>query len=110
MREESSVGLDCVILSAILYITQFLNKTRWTYFFEVFGRNPLSIYLLSELVVILLYVFRVDAKTSVFHWIWINIFSHLGDYPGSLLFAIAFMLFCWSVGYVLDKRKIYIRV
>ena len=105
-----TVGLDCVILSAILYITQFLNKTRWTYFFEVFGRNPLSIYLLSELVVILLYFFRVDQRTSVFHWIWINIFSHVGDYPGSLLFAVVFMLFCWSVGYVLDKRKIYIRV
>ncbi|MEP7142634.1 MAG: heparan-alpha-glucosaminide N-acetyltransferase domain-containing protein, partial [Ferruginibacter sp.] len=28
-----TIGLDCIILSAILYITQFLNKTRWTYFF-----------------------------------------------------------------------------
>ena len=29
---------------------------------------------------------------------------------GSLLFAISFMLVCWLVGYVLDKKKIYIRV
>ncbi|WP_228462506.1 hypothetical protein [Mucilaginibacter ginsenosidivorans] len=29
---------------------------------------------------------------------------------GSLLFAITVMLTCWLVGYILDKRKIYIRV
>ncbi|MEO6550293.1 MAG: heparan-alpha-glucosaminide N-acetyltransferase domain-containing protein [Ferruginibacter sp.] len=105
-----TVGLDCVILSVIIYITQFLNKTRWTYFFEVFGRNPLPIYLLSELVVILLFVLKVDSKTTVFHWLWQSIFSHLGGYAGSLLFALCFMLFCWLVGYVLDKKRIYIRV
>jgi predicted acyltransferase len=105
-----TVGLDCVILSAILFITQFLNKTRWTYFFEVFGRNPLPIYLLSELVATLLFFFKVDPKTSVFRWLWLNIFSHAGDYTGSFLFAVLFMLSCWLVGYILDKRKIYIRV
>jgi predicted acyltransferase len=105
-----TVGLDCIILSVIIYITQFKNKTRWTYFFEVFGRNPLFIYLLSELAAILLFFFRTDPKTSVFKWIYTNIFSHAGAYMGSLLFAISFMLLCWLVGYILDKKKIYIRV
>ncbi len=105
-----TVGLDCLILAAIMYITHFLNKTRWTYFFEVFGRNPLFIYLLSELAAILLFFFKVDSKTSVFRWIYVNIFSHVGAYFGSLIFAVAFMLFCWLVGYFLDKRKIYVRV
>ena len=105
-----TVGLDCVILAVIIYVTQFLNKTRWTYFFEVFGRNPLFIYLLSELAVILLFFFKVDAKTTVFRWIYLNIFSHAGAYLGSLLFAICYMLLCWLVGYFLDKRKIYVRV
>ena len=105
-----TVGLDCIILAAIIYITQFKNKTSWTYFFEVFGRNPLFIYLLSELVAILLYFFKVGPGISLFKWIYINIFSHLGAYTGSLVFAICFMLFCWLVGYVLDKRKIYVRV
>ena len=105
-----AVGLDCVILSVIIYITQFVNKTRWTYFFVVFGRNPLFIYLLSELVAILLFFFKADANTSVFRWIYLKIFSHAGEYAGSLLFAICFMLFCWLAGYILDKRKIYVRV
>ncbi|MEO6722033.1 MAG: heparan-alpha-glucosaminide N-acetyltransferase domain-containing protein [Ferruginibacter sp.] len=105
-----TVGLDCIILAAIIYITQFLKKVRWTYFFEVFGRNPLFIYLLSEILAILLFFIKVDPKTSLFKWIYLNIFSHAGPYLGSLLFAVSFMLLCWLAGYFLDKRKIYVRV
>jgi predicted acyltransferase len=31
-------------------------------------------------------------------------------YFGSLLGAVTFMLFCWLIGYILDKKKIYVRV
>jgi predicted acyltransferase len=105
-----TVGLDCIILSAIIYIIHFKQKTNWTYFFEVFGRNPLFIYLLSELGATLLYFFRADSKTTLYQWIYQNIYSHAGAYVGSLLFAISVMLLCWLAGYFLDKRKIYIRV
>jgi predicted acyltransferase len=105
-----TIGLDCIILAVIIYITQFLNKTTWTYFFEVFGRNPLFIYLLSEIAAILMYFIRVDENKSLFRWIYQNTFQYAGDYLGSLLFAITFMLFCWLIGYILDKRKIYVRV
>jgi predicted acyltransferase len=106
----TTVGLDCIIIAAIIYIIQFKHKTKWTYFFEVFGRNPLFIYLLSELGVTLLYFFRTNPKTSVYQWVYKNIFQYAGDYFGSLLFAVTVMLFCWLAGYFLDKRKIYVRV
>ena len=106
----TTVGLDCIIIAAIIYIIQFKHKTKWTYFFEVFGRNPLFIYLLSELGVTLLYFFRTNPKTSVYQWVYKNIFQYAGDYFGSLLCAVTVMLFCWLVGYFLDKRKIYVRV
>jgi len=105
-----TVGLDCIILSAIIYVIDFLGKKRWTYFFEVFGKNPLFIYLLSELLVVGLYMIAVGNKVSLFSWIYKNIFSKAGAYFGSLLFAISYMLICWLVGYWLDKRKIYVRV
>jgi len=105
-----TVGLDCILLSALIYIISFKQKTGWTYFFEVFGRNPLFIYLLSEVGAILLYFFRVDEKTSVYQWVYQHVFIHAGPYTGSLLFALAVMLICWLVGYFLDKKKIYIRV
>jgi len=105
-----TVGLDCVILSAIIFIVDFLNKRNWTYFFEVFGRNPLFIYLLSEILVTILYLVLVSPKVNLHGWIYTNIFSHAGAYLGSLLFAISYMLICWLVGLWLDKRKIYVRV
>jgi len=103
------VGLDCAILAAVIYLIEFLHKTRWTYFFEVFGKNTLFIYLLSELLVIILVMIPVGPD-NLFHWIYEHIFRWTGDYLGSSLFSVAYVLVCWSVGYVLDKRKIYIRV
>ncbi len=105
-----NIGLDCIIIAAIIYIINFKGKTGWTYFFEVFGRNPLFIYLLSELAVILLFFFTTDGKTTFYQWIYNNIFLFTGEYLGSFLFAVIFMLLCWLVGLLLDKRKIYIRV
>jgi len=105
-----TIGLDCIIISAIIYIISFLQKTKWTYFFEVFGKNPLSIYLLSELLVTVLFMIPAANNQSLFKWIYNNIFSYAGGYFGSFLFAVSYMLLCWSVGFWLDKRKIYIRV
>jgi predicted acyltransferase len=109
-----TVGIDCIILALLIYIIDFLKRTRWTYFFEVFGKNPLFIYLFSEIGAILLFFFTVHispAETiSVFNWLYIKIFQPTGNYLGSFLFAISFMLLCWLVGYILDKRKIYLRV
>jgi predicted acyltransferase len=95
----------------LIYITDFLQLKRWGYFFEVFGKNPLFIYLLSEVIAILLWFFRVgDNYQPVYSWIFENVFSHAGMYFGSFLFAISVMLFCWLVGYIMDKRKMYVRV
>ncbi len=105
-----TVGLDCVIISAVVYLIDFKNKTSWNYFFQVFGRNPLFIYLLSELGVTILYMTKVSPNESLFQWLFNSIFKHAGMYVGSLLFAICFMLVCWLVGYWLDKKKIYVRV
>jgi len=105
-----TVGLDCILIAALIYAINFKKQTRFNYFFEVMGRNPLFIYLLSELGATLLYFFRADSRTSLYQWLYNNIFSYAGAYWGSLLFAVSFMLLCWLVGYVLDKRKIYIRV
>ena len=104
-----TIGLDCIIISALTYITQFEHKVKWTKFFQVFGKNPLFIYLLSELLVTVLFMIPIG-DTNLFRWFYQNIFSYAGGYFGSLLFAICYMLLCWSVGYWLDKRKIYVRV
>jgi predicted acyltransferase len=104
-----TIGIDMGVLACVIYIIDFLHKTRWTYFFEVFGRNPLFIYLLSEVGVILLFLIPVGG-ISLYKWLYQNVFAFTGPYMGSLLFAITWMLICWLVGYWMDKRRVYVKV
>ena len=104
-----TVGIDCVLLAALIYVIDFLKVKRFNYFFEVPGKNPLFVYLVSELAAILLGFFMIG-NISVHKWLFENIFSNAGMYFGSFLYAVLFMLCCWLLGYVLDKKKIYIRV
>lgn len=106
-----TIGIDMILLSFLLYILEFRQKTGWTPFFAVFGKNPLFIYILSELLVVVLFTIRVSGEETLFGWINGHIFQPAAPGPvGSLLFAITYMLLCWCVGKGLDKKKIYIRV
>jgi predicted acyltransferase len=105
-----TVGLDLFVLAIIIYIIEILKVQRWSYFFEVFGKNTLFIYLLSEVGVIILYVIAVG-DGNAYRWLFEKIFYPLaGGYVGSLLFAVSWMLICWAVGYWMDKKRIYIKV
>jgi predicted acyltransferase len=105
-----TVGIDLCVLSVLIFIIDIAGKRNWTYFFEVFGRNTLFIYLLSEVFVIAMFSIPVG-DNSLYGWIFANLFqSWAGNMNGSPLFAIWVMLSCWVVGYFMDKRKIYVKV
>ncbi|MBS1504820.1 MAG: DUF5009 domain-containing protein, partial [Bacteroidetes bacterium] len=80
-----------------------------TNFFTVVGKNPLFVYIVSEVLLTIL-GWIVIAGRGVPE-LWKSFFQDVAPGRwGSLLFAISFMLLCWLVGYILDRRKIYIRV
>jgi predicted acyltransferase len=105
-----TVGLDLLILSALVYIIEIYKKQNWTYFFVVFGRNPLSIYILADLLLTIMIMVPVG-DSNVQEWIYNNVFgSFAGPFLASFLFAFFYMLLNWCIGYLLDKKRIYIRV
>jgi predicted acyltransferase len=105
-----TVGLDLLILPVLIYIIEIYHSQKWTYFFVVFGRNPLFIYLLSEILLISLYIIPVGDK-RVPQWLNDDVFgSFASPVNASFLFAFLFMLTNWIVGYILDKKKIYVKV
>ncbi len=105
-----TVGLDLIILPVLIYIIEIYHARKWTYFFVVFGRNPLFIYLLSEVLLISLYIIPVGEK-RVPQWLNDDVFgSFASPVNASFLFAFFFMLTNWLVGYILDRKKIYIKV
>jgi predicted acyltransferase len=104
-----TVGLDMVIIGTIIYRIELQRQLQFSGFFEVFGKNPLVIYLFSELLLTVLNMITIGDIT-LFNWIFNHGFSFFAPYWASLAFAVSYMLVCWLLGYILDKFKIYIRV
>ena len=104
-----TVGLDCILLAVIVYLIDFLGLKKSTHFFLITGKNPLLIYLLSELGVTVMFLITIGNE-SLFRWLYSHVFVHAGDYFGAFLFSVWWMLTCWFVGYLLDRKKIYIKI
>lgn len=105
-----TLGIDLLILPVLIYVIDIYQYKKWTYFFLVFGRNPLFIYLLSEVLLITLYLIP-HGETSLQQWLFTEVFgSFAGPIHASFLFAFFFMLLNWLVGYLLDKKGIYVKV
>lgn len=107
-------GLGSSFLALLIWIIDVKGYKSWSRFFESFGVNPLFIYVLAAVLSILLGNIRValDGATISLHgYIYSGILQPLlGDYPGSLVFALLFVILNWSIGYLLYKKKIYIKI
>lgn len=104
-----TVGWDMILLSLLVYAVDKIAWKGWTRFFLVPGRNPLAVYLFSELLAILLWFFQTGSGKSFYSSIYESVFQPVGNYSGSFLFAISFMLVCWLFGYYLDRKGIYLK-
>ncbi|WP_419698542.1 acyltransferase family protein [Mucilaginibacter sp. NFX135] len=106
-----TIGIDLVIIGVLIYAIELKNIKRGTNFFLVFGRNSLAIYLLSELLFTV--ISTVWVKPNLSFYDWINQVFYQPLFPGAfgtLVFALCYMMLCWLVGYMMDKRKIYIKI
>ena len=114
-------GLAIITLSMFIYLLEFNNaKGKWSKFFDVFGKNPLFIFFLSGFLPRVLALLRFEdlslepghTTTSALPWFWNHVCKPISVdlRNGSLVYAICMIAFYWSIVYVLDKKKIYIRV
>lgn len=106
-----TIGIDLAILGLLIFAIEIEKVKRGTNFFLILGRNSLAIYLLSELLLTVLQTVWVGPKLSFYDWINQVFYQRL--FPGAfgtLVFAICYMMLCWLVAYMLDKRKIYIKI
>jgi len=105
-----TVGLDLIILAVLMLVIEVANLKGWTYFFEVFGRNPLFIYILSGVIVRILSLIRINDQ-SLSGWIYQNVFASVWEAKNaSLLFAVSYMLVLWGIGCWMDRKKLYVKV
>jgi predicted acyltransferase len=110
-----TAGLAIILLAILIWIIDIKGYKTWTSFFVVFGMNPLFIFALSGIwVKCLYYLVRIQSKEGVLNGykaLYEGVFVPLaGELNGSLLFAITHIIFFWFIGWVLYKRKIFIKV
>jgi predicted acyltransferase len=115
-------GLAMLVLGIFIYLIEFREaKGAWSKFFNVFGKNPLFIFVLSGFLPRVLAMFRrVDhlspegkpVYTSPFPWFYEHVLKNVSSdlRVGSLIYALCMITFFWVIVYVLDRKKIYIKV
>ncbi len=107
-----TVGLDLLLLALLTWWIEVRGRTAGSGFFTVLGRNPMAIYLFSELFVVTLQFVTVGGSgLGLYEWIGVNVFQAITPGPiGSLLCALAYTLLCWLFGLFLDRRRWYLRL
>jgi predicted acyltransferase len=115
-----TAGAALELLALSYWLIDMKGYRRWARPAIAFGMNPLSIFVLSILLVKITSMIRVGipsggapggGTTSVYYWAYRFLFVPiLGPLNGSLGFAIAFMLLCYLVAEILYRRRLFIRV
>ena len=104
-----TVGIDLVVLSGLITLIDLWKVRAGTRFFEIFGRNPLAIYLFSELLITVLWMIPIGKYDS---WTTFGMMvqSITPGAIGALICGIVYMLVCWLVAWGLDRNKIVIKI
>ncbi|WP_457652626.1 acyltransferase family protein [Rhodocaloribacter sp.] len=109
-------GIAMVCLAWFVWLIDVKGYKAWTQPLRVYGMNPLFVYVLSIFwVLVLIYWVRIPTgggeTTSGYGWLYRNVFAALaGPMNGSLLFALAHVVFFWFVAWVLYRKRIFIKI
>ena len=107
-------GLASMLLALLTWIIDVKGKKSWSKFFEVFGVNPLFLFVLSDFFAIVFGAFTFpvgDKQMNVIGFVYSQLLAPVfGQYGGSLVYSLLFIALNWVIGYQLYKRKIYIKL
>ena len=118
-----TTGLALVVLSVLIYLIEFKKSTgAWSSFFVVFGKNALFIFAMSALLPRALALIRIPNGFSAegkarylapFAWFYEHACKPIlpaDPRIGSFLYALCFIAMMWFFGWMLHRKKIYIKV
>ncbi len=110
----TTCGMASALLALLIGIIDMKGYRKGCRFFEAFGVNPLFIYVTAAVMSILLSNIRLPYADGTIglggYFYRIILQPALGNYPASLAYALLFVGVCRSIGYVLYKKNIYIKI
>ncbi|MGA9544399.1 MAG: heparan-alpha-glucosaminide N-acetyltransferase domain-containing protein [Candidatus Sulfotelmatobacter sp.] len=105
-----------LICLALCYWATDIKRWRgaWTRPFLIFGRNAITAYVIADLFAVLLYAFNervngriMDGQQLIFQ----RFFASRGSPSfSSLLFSLAFVLLCLLPIWLMDRKKIFLKI
>ena len=117
-----TTGLGVMTIGTMIWYIEVQGvKNKLTQFFDVFGKNPLFIFVLSGLLPKATALIRIPngfkedgtaLYTTPFAWFYKNICAPIPGPTelGSFVYSLIFLAIMWSICYWLDQKKIYVKV
>ncbi len=111
----TTCGLAASSLALLIWIIDIKGHKKWSRFFEAFGINPLFMYVLGAVLSILIgniyltYEGEIMTLKGMVYNEWLVPLFKDKTFA-SLIFALLFVGINWIVGYILYKKKIYIKI
>jgi predicted acyltransferase len=114
-------GMAMVVLATLIYVIEFRQWRGWgSRFFDVFGKNPLFIFIISVLIPRSLRLIRIHDLNekgepiilSPLSWFYEHVCKHIAadERAGSMVYALIMILFYWAMVWWMDKKKVYVKV
>ena len=97
-------GLDFVLLAAFVWIVDHLGYQRFVKPFVIMGMNAITLYMISEFGAELLDMANLHGKIYNFF------LSMASPVNASLLYSVAFMLSIYAIGYVMYRRRWFLKI
>lgn len=95
------------LLGIFLYVIDVKGHNRWCRIFQMFGMNALFIYTISEMIPS---VFNVTGIKQGIYNFWVMIFGNECPEWPSLFLALTIVALMALLAWILDKKKIYIKI
>ncbi len=107
-------GAASLLLALLIEIIDVRQKKKWSHFFEAFGVNPLFMYCVAWIIDVLFVLPFIswNGQYITIKGLFYNqtLQPLLGDYMGSLIYALLFIGIIWILGYILYRKHIYIKL
>lgn len=100
------------LMLGVIYYLRDVKEYKFGSIFKYVGMNAITIYFLSSFISKIMYLIKVGTDSNVHSWIYNTLFVQ--DFVSlkfsSLLYGLSVVLFYATLGYVMYRKKIFIKV
>jgi len=108
-------GIALILLATCFFIIDAKGHRAWTKPLTILGLNAIFIYVLSEIgnltLTYAIIPLTENTSASLKSLVYDRLFaSWAGPLQGSIVYALAYLGFCWAIATILYRKRIFLKV